>query len=151
MGRLCGGGGEVALLQRQDLFVLLAGEDADVDPFVHRDRLLVDAKTRALELAKGYRPPDPIRLTLPGPAGKAALGLALRDLRAKSEATAHDEAVAGALAEVLTGGPEADPIEPVSEDEVLRLERAAFMRLVKTEATLARIEHMLATGKPLRN
>ena len=117
----------------------------------NRDRLLVDAKTRALELAKGYRPPDPIRLTLPGPAGKAALGLALRDLRAKSEATAHDEAVAGALAEVLTGGPEADPIEPVSEDEVLRLERAAFMRLVKTEATLARIEHMLATGKPLRN
>jgi 3-hydroxyacyl-CoA dehydrogenase len=117
----------------------------------NRDRLLVDAKTRALELAKGYRPPDPVGLTLPGPAGKAALGLALRDLRAKGSVTGHDEAVAGALAEVLTGGTEADPIEPVSEDEVLRLERAAIMQLVKTEATLARIEHMLATGKPLRN
>ena len=55
------------------------------------------------------------------------------------------------LAEVVTGGPGADPTEPVSEDEVLRLERAVFMRLVKTEATLARMEHMLETGKPLRN
>lgn len=117
----------------------------------NRDRLLADAKVKALDLANGYRPPEPVKLTLPGPAGKAALGLMLRDLRAKGEATAHDEAVAGALAEVLTGGPEADPTEPVSEDKILALERAAFMRLVKTEATLARIEHMLETGKPLRN
>lgn len=117
----------------------------------NRDRLLADAKTRALEIAKGYRPPDPVRLALPGPAGKAALALALRDLSAKGEATAHDEVVAGALAEVLTGGPEADQIEPVSAEEVLRLERAAFMRLLKTEATLARMEHMLESGKPLRN
>ena len=117
----------------------------------NRDRLLADAKVKALELANGYRPPETVKLTLPGPAGKAALGLMLRDLRAKGEATAHDEAVADALAEVLTGGPEADSTEPVSEDDVLRLERAAFMRLVKSEATLARIEHMLETGKPLRN
>lgn len=117
----------------------------------NRDRLLADAKTTALELAKGYRPPEPIRLTLPGPSGKAALGLRLRDLSAKGEVTAHDEVVAGALGEVLSGGPEADASMPVSEDQILRLERAAFMRLVKTEATLARMEHMLETGKPLRN
>ena len=117
----------------------------------NRDRLLVDAKTRALELAADYRPPEPLKLTLSGPAGKAALGLALRDLRAKGQVTAHDEAVAGMLAEVLTGGPATDPIEAVTEDQILRQERAAFMQLVKTEATLARIEHMLATGKPLRN
>lgn len=116
-----------------------------------RDRLLADAKVKALDLVDGYRPPEPVKLTLPGPAGKAALGLMLRDLRAKGEATAHDELVAGALAEVLTGSPEADPTEPVGEDEVLRLERAAFMRLVKSEATLARMEHMLEVGKPLRN
>jgi 3-hydroxyacyl-CoA dehydrogenase len=117
----------------------------------NRDRLLLDAKTKALELANGYRPPEPVRLTLPGPAGKAALGLALRDLRAKGAVTAHGDVVAGALAEVLTGGPETDPTEPVGEDEILRIERAAFMELVKSEATLARMEHMLETGKPLRN
>ena len=65
--------------------------------------------------------------------------------------TAHDKLVAGALAEVLTGGPGADQSEPISEDNVLALERAAFMRLVKTKATLARIEHTLETGRPLRN
>ncbi|MFQ5809686.1 MAG: enoyl-CoA hydratase-related protein, partial [Armatimonadota bacterium] len=117
----------------------------------NRERLLADAKAKALELAKGYRPPEPVELTLPGPAGKAALGLVLCDLRAKGAATTHDEVVGGALAEVLTGGRGADPTEPVGEDDVLALERAAFMRLVKTEATLARMVHMLETGKPLRN
>ncbi|TAJ83116.1 3-hydroxyacyl-CoA dehydrogenase/enoyl-CoA hydratase family protein [bacterium] len=117
----------------------------------NRDRLLADAKAKALELAAGYRPPERIKLTLPGPAGKAALGLALRDLSAKGKVTVHDEVVAGTLAEVITGGVRADPTEPVSEDEVLRLERSAFMLLVKSEATLARMEHMLETGKPLRN
>jgi 3-hydroxyacyl-CoA dehydrogenase len=39
----------------------------------------------------------------------------------------------------------------VNEDHVTKLERAAFMKLVKTEGTLARMEHMLTTGKPLRN
>ncbi|NJO34852.1 MAG: hypothetical protein HC869_18765 [Rhodospirillales bacterium] len=41
--------------------------------------------------------------------------------------------------------------EIVTEDHVTKLERAAFMKLVKTEGTLARMEHMLTTGKPLRN
>jgi 3-hydroxyacyl-CoA dehydrogenase len=59
--------------------------------------------------------------------------------------------VATELAEVLTGGPKADFTEATGEDAVLKAERAAFMRLVKTPATLARVEHMLETGKPLRN
>jgi 3-hydroxyacyl-CoA dehydrogenase len=45
----------------------------------------------------------------------------------------------------------ADITEPLSEDAVLKLERQAFMALVRHPATLARIEHMLETGKPLRN
>ncbi len=117
----------------------------------NRDRLLADAKLKAIKLTKGYQPPEPVKLTLPGLAGQAALGLTLRNLRAKGEASAHDELVAGALAEVLTGGAGADLTEPVSEDRILQLERTAFMQLLKTEATLARIEHMLETGKPLRN
>ena len=117
----------------------------------NRDRLLADAKVTALALVDGYRPPEPVALTLPGPSGRAALGLAVRDLRAKGVATAHDVTVAGELAGVLTGGPDADPTEPLAEDRVLALERDAFMRLIRTEPTLARIEHMLETGKPLRN
>ena len=58
--------------------------------------------------------------------------------------------VSAALAEVLTGGT-ADHIEPVPAAKVLELEREGFMKLIRTEATLERIEHVLETGKPLRN
>jgi 3-hydroxyacyl-CoA dehydrogenase len=58
--------------------------------------------------------------------------------------------VSNQLANVLSGGA-TDMTEIVSEDRVMELERGAFMTLVKTEATLSRIEVMLATGKPLRN
>ena len=117
----------------------------------NRDRLLADAKARALELVTGYEPAEPQPLRLPGPAGKAALRLALNELRAKGAATAHDCVVAEALADVLSGGPDADPTEPVETEEIRTLERKAFMDLVRTDPTLARIEHTLMTGKPLRN
>ncbi|MEM7225476.1 MAG: 3-hydroxyacyl-CoA dehydrogenase NAD-binding domain-containing protein [Pseudomonadota bacterium] len=117
----------------------------------NRDRLLADAKKKALTLAEDYQPPEPRELTLPGPSGKAALAFALRDLRAKGVATAHDAVVASELAEVLTGGPDADLTVPVAEQAILDLEREAFMHLVHTDATLARMEHTLETGKPLRN
>jgi len=54
------------------------------------------------------------------------------------------------LAEVLSGG-DTDAVDTLSEDAVLAGERRAFMRLVRHPATLARVEHMLETGKPLRN
>ena len=117
----------------------------------NRERLLAEAKAKALELAEGYAPPEPAALTLPGPSGKAALDFALEDLRLKGVATEHDMVVARELATVLTGGPGADPTEPAAPDTVLALERRAFMTLVRTEPTLARMEHTLETGKPLRN
>ncbi|MEO3431263.1 3-hydroxyacyl-CoA dehydrogenase NAD-binding domain-containing protein [Pelagibius sp. CAU 1746] len=117
----------------------------------NRERLLADAKQKALELGEGYRPPEPADLFLPGPSGKASLAFALRDLYAKGVATEHDMVVASELAQVLTGGPKADFTEAMNEDDVLKMERAAFMRLVRTPGTLARVEHTLETGKPLRN
>jgi 3-hydroxyacyl-CoA dehydrogenase len=42
-------------------------------------------------------------------------------------------------------------LDPVSEKRLLELERESFLRLLKTSGTLARIEHTLETGKPLRN
>jgi 3-hydroxyacyl-CoA dehydrogenase len=62
----------------------------------------------------------------------------------------HDQVVASQLAVVLSGG-ETDVTEKVRDDDLLRLEREAFMTLVRQPATLARMEHMLETGKPLRN
>jgi 3-hydroxyacyl-CoA dehydrogenase len=117
----------------------------------NRDRLLADAKNKALEMAENYRPPEPAKLVLPGPPGKAALLLMASELRAQGKLTAHDEFIATLLAEVLSGGPSADPSQPMSEDEILRLEREAVLRLLRTEETAARIEHMLNTGRPLRN
>jgi len=118
---------------------------------MNRDRLLADAKAKALALVEaGYVPPEPVELSLPGPSGKAALDMAVKGFRASGAATPHDEVVAAHLATVLTGG-DSDPTEGVREDDLSNLERAAFLALVKTPATLARIEHMLETGKPLRN
>ena len=117
----------------------------------NRERLLAEAKAKALELAADYMPPEPVELTLPGPAAGAALRFSLKDLRLKGAATAHDMVVAGQLIEVLSGGAAVDVTEPMAPEAVLALERKAFMTLIKTEPTLARIEHTLESGKPLRN
>ncbi len=117
----------------------------------NRDRLLADAKAMALSLVEGYQRPEAADLTLPGPAGKASLAFAVRDLKSRGLVTPHDEVVADALAGVLSGGPGADMTESLSEEAVQALERRALMGLIKTEASLARMQHMLDTGKPLRN
>ena len=117
---------------------------------MNRDRLLADAKARALELSEDYKPPEPRTYILPGPSGKAALDLAVRDLALSGQATAHDVVVTGELAWVLSGG-ETDLIESVDEDYILAMEREAIGRLGRLEASLDRMEHMLETGKPLRN
>jgi 3-hydroxyacyl-CoA dehydrogenase len=117
---------------------------------MNRNRLLADAKARALHLAVNYVAPKPIELKLPGIAGKLGFMAAAAAFHRRGLATNHDLVVSGELAEVLSGGP-ADLVDVVSEDQVLELERAAFMRLMKTPGTLARIEHLLVTGKTLRN
>jgi 3-hydroxyacyl-CoA dehydrogenase len=117
---------------------------------MNRDRLLADAKARALKLADGYVPPEPIELQLPGPSGALALRMAAESFHRRGIATDHDLVVSGALAVVLTGG-KADLMDMVGEDQLLDLERGMFMQLARTPGTLARIEHTLETGKPLRN
>jgi 3-hydroxyacyl-CoA dehydrogenase len=117
---------------------------------MNRDRVLADAKARALTLARNYTPPKPLMLRLPGPTGAAAIGLSLNDLHKQGKASDHDLVVAGKLAEVLSGG-DTDMTEETSEDQLLVLERKAFATLIRTEKTLARIEHTLETGRPLRN
>lgn len=117
---------------------------------MNRDRLLADAKRKALSLVEGYQPPEKPVFRLPGAAGRVAFNGAVADFAKKGVATPYDVVVAGRLANIVTGG-EADIIDEVSEDQLLKLERAAFMESVKDARTQARVEHMLETGKPLRN
>lgn len=118
---------------------------------MNRDRLLFDAKQRALQmLAEGYKAPEPKELRLPGPTGVTALHLAVDGFRLQGKALPHDVTVSAALAEVLSGGA-TDFTATVTEDQVQKLEKQAFMALLRTGPTLARMEHMLTTGKPLRN
>ncbi|WP_448189120.1 3-hydroxyacyl-CoA dehydrogenase NAD-binding domain-containing protein [Azospirillum sp. sgz301742] len=117
---------------------------------MNRDRLLADAKAKTLELAVNYTPPEKPAYILPGPGGRAALELFVEGFALQGKATPHDLVVCRRVAEVLTGG-DADPTKPVGEDHILELERTAFMALIRTPASMDRIEHMLTTGKPLRN
>jgi len=117
---------------------------------MNRDRLLACAKERALSMAKDYTPPEPRELRLPGPSGEAAMTLVLNDFRRAGKATEHDVTVGKKLAHVLAGG-KVDPTDTLTEDKVLGLERTAIVSLLRTSPTLDRIEHMLETGKPLRN
>ena len=119
---------------------------------MNRDRLLFDAKQKALELAKDYEAPTPVEeIRLPGPSGTYALDMAVADLRKSGKATPYDVVVSEAVAKVLTGGDKADWTAPVSEDDLYKLEREEFMKLVHNDGTMARVEHMLEKGKPLRN
>ncbi len=119
---------------------------------MNRDRLLFDAKQKALALAKDYTAPVPVTdIRLPGPSGKMALDLAVADMRKNGKATPYDVVVSGVVAKVLTGGDKADWTRPVGEEDLYKLERDEFMKLVHNEGTIARIEHMLEKGKPLRN
>ncbi|APE28421.1 3-hydroxyacyl-CoA dehydrogenase/enoyl-CoA hydratase family protein [Aurantiacibacter gangjinensis] len=117
---------------------------------MNRDRLLYDAKQRALAMVDGYEAPEKPEYRLPGPTGAAALKLAVDSFRKQGLATEHDETVAHELAYVLTGG-DTDMIDVVTEDQMLKFEAEAFMRLVRNPKSQARVEHMLETGKPLRN
>jgi 3-hydroxyacyl-CoA dehydrogenase len=118
---------------------------------MNRERLLAAAKARALALAEGYQPPAPAEFRLPGPGGRTALKLVIDNFVLAGRATPHDRTVGMALAELVTGGAAADPTLVTDEDALRKLARDAFMALIRTPATLARMEHMLETGKPLRN
>jgi 3-hydroxyacyl-CoA dehydrogenase len=130
----------------RDMGIVRSGDGVTMN----RYRLLADAKAKALSLVEGYKPPEPREIVLPGPSGKVAMDQAVAGFAKLGQATKHDIVVGGELATVLTGGG-TDNIDLVKEQKILDLERESFLRLLKTPATLARIEHMLETGKPLRN
>jgi 3-hydroxyacyl-CoA dehydrogenase len=120
-----------------------------------RERLLADAKTDALSLAdandKGtWRKPEPPTFRLPGPGGRLVLEQVAEGLKLQGKASEHDVVVSSHLAYVLTGG-NCSPLDVLSEQDILDLEREAFVELCKFEKTQERMAALLTTGKPLRN
>ena len=114
------------------------------------NRLLADAKAKAITLSSNYAPPQSCIYPLPGKTAKVLLNMGIKAFQMLGKATDYDVEVGQKLAYVLSGG-NADMTSPLSEDDLLALELEAFVALVKKPGTLARLDHMLKTGKPLRN
>jgi len=119
---------------------------------MNRERVLSDAKTRALELARsGYEPPVP-RTDIPAPGESllAALKMGVHLMRQGDFITDYEVKLGGKIAEVLCGG-NVTPGTPVSEQYILDLEREGFKSLCGERKTQERIQYTLKTGKTLRN
>ena len=76
--------------------------------------------------------------------------MAVEGFAAQGMATPYDVEIAEQVGIVLSGG-DTDMTEEISEKKLLELERNGFMKLIRNEKTLMRIEHMLTKGRPLRN
>ena len=119
---------------------------------MNRERVLSDAKARALELARaGYEPPV-MRTNIPAPGENilAALKMGVYLMREGGYISDHEQKMGTKIAEVLCGG-NITPGTPVSEQYVLDLEREAFKSLCGEKKTQERIQFTLKTGKTLRN
>jgi len=119
---------------------------------INRDYLLYDAKRTVLDMIRdGYRPPRPKKsIKVMGEKGYALLKMGLFYMREGGYISEYDEHVGRKLAYIFSGGDLPDGTE-VTEQYLLDLEREAFLSLCGEPKTQARIEHMLKTGKPLRN
>ncbi|MBZ9713083.1 3-hydroxyacyl-CoA dehydrogenase/enoyl-CoA hydratase family protein [Deinococcus multiflagellatus] len=119
---------------------------------MNRNHILEEAKRQVLALAPGYVQPAP-RQDIPvmGDAAIAAIKSALHGMHQGGYVTDYDLVVSEQLARVLSGGTGNNRTAKVSEQHLLDLEREAFLTLLGKKGTQQRIEHMLKTGKPLRN
>ncbi len=132
-----------------DLGILQKGKDVVV---VNKDRQIATAKAYARIMAEaGYT--QPIRRKDVKVLGKQALGMFLvgtDSMEAAHYISEHDKKIADKLAYVMAGG-DLSEASYVSEQYLLDIEREAFLSLCTERKTLERIQHMLKTGKPLRN
>ncbi|HSN13858.1 MAG TPA: enoyl-CoA hydratase/isomerase family protein, partial [Anaeromyxobacteraceae bacterium] len=131
----------------REMGMLRDGDAVTMDP----EAVVSAAKQRVLGMVSGFRPLAPSQgLRAPGRAVAAALTSSLWNLRAGGFLSEYDEKLGRTVAGVITGG-DVPAGTLVDEGWFLELEREAFLSLCGEPMTLARIEHMLQTGKPLRN
>jgi 3-hydroxyacyl-CoA dehydrogenase len=125
----------------------------DVDGVtMNRERLMTDAKRRALDrVREGYQAPQRrTAVRVGGESLRATLELGVHLAWRAGRISDHDARIGRKLAWILAGG--ALPHETVvREQDLLDLEREAFLALCGERKTLARIQHTLKTGKTLRN
>jgi 3-hydroxyacyl-CoA dehydrogenase len=120
------------------------------DPIsMNRAFQLGDAKARVLDRAPDYVPPVHRTIRAVGREAIGNLYYALFAFKEAGQASDHDVRVGREIAYVLCGGD--GPPRTVTEQDILDLEREAFLKLLGTKETQERIAHMLKTGKPLRN
>lgn len=128
-----------ALLRKQDDYV------------IDKEKLIDQAKAKVLEMIPGFEPIQQVtKIQLPGRGGKMALVSGVDAFLKKGLISEHDMKIATQVAHVLTGG-DFPSIHYTDEQHILDLEREAFLTLCGEEKTLARMQHMLLNGKPLRN
>ncbi|MCG8685652.1 MAG: 3-hydroxyacyl-CoA dehydrogenase/enoyl-CoA hydratase family protein, partial [Desulfobacterales bacterium] len=118
---------------------------------MNRDNLIGEAKKEVLKMVDdGYVPPMKQPVKVIGNAGQGMVNAELYNMLNGQFMSEHDAFLAKRIAYVMSGGDVKTGSE-VSEDTILKLERDAFVDFCKEEKTIARIDHMLKTGKPLRN
>ena len=137
----------MSVADARDLGLLSAADSVSMNP----ERLIADAKALALSLVPGYVPGLPRSdIKVAGDAGYALLKLGIYMARQGNYITEYDTVVGEKLAYVLSGG-RGTGEQKVSEQYLLDLEREAFLSLCGQAKTQERMQHILKTGKPLRN
>jgi 3-hydroxyacyl-CoA dehydrogenase len=115
------------------------------------DLLISDAKKKVQGLAVNYRPQRRRKdIPVPGRNVAASIKSQLWNMKMGNYVTEYEAEMGGVIADVICGG-DVNPGTLVSEDYLLKLERDNFLKLCGNKKTAQRIQHMLKTGKPLRN
>lgn len=117
----------------------------------NRDHLIGEAKKEVLKMVdEGYAPPVKRPIKVIGAAGQGMVAAELFNLQSAKFVSEYDVLLAKRIAWVVSGG-DVRANSLIDEEVILNLEREAFVDFWKQEKTVARVEHMLTTGKPLRN
>ncbi|MGB8334003.1 MAG: 3-hydroxyacyl-CoA dehydrogenase NAD-binding domain-containing protein [Desulfobacterales bacterium] len=117
----------------------------------NRDYLVGEAKKEVLKMVdEGYAPPVKKKIRVFGESAQGMIAAEIYNLHKGGFISDYDALLAKRIAFVISGGAIRANSE-LDEEAILTLERRAFMELLRQEKTVARIEHMLNTGKPLRN
>ncbi|HSO66977.1 MAG TPA: 3-hydroxyacyl-CoA dehydrogenase/enoyl-CoA hydratase family protein, partial [Desulfatirhabdiaceae bacterium] len=117
----------------------------------NRDYLIGEAKKEVLKMVdEGYAPPVKRKLKVFGEAAQGMINGELFNMQSAGFVSEYDVFLAKRIACVISGGDVRTNSE-IDEDVILKLERDAFVDFWKQEKTVARVEHILKTGKPLRN
>ena len=117
---------------------------------MNRNRLLYDAKLKAIDLSNDFKAPIKPTYRLPGKTSILALTLVINNMRSSGQISDYDGYIGKKIAFVLSGG-NTDITKELSEENILNLEKNAIYELISKNLTLERLEHILETGKYLRN